>query len=375
MIMIKDRSVIVSGGGTGGHLMPALAISDLLYLNGYKVTLITDARCKKYLSGNEIGYEKHIFNIRQPKKILGYALCILDIIRYTFVTAKIILKNNINVVITCGGYTSAPIVLATVLTGAKLILHEQNSYVGKANYYSSYLATRFFLSFMHTVNLPNIAKDKIVWTGIPGRQKSKTFNSETRIENFANKIESQEEKEKFTILVTGGSQGASIFDAIIPELMVLLSKKYKNIEFEIFQQSRSDDYSEMLKIYKNNNIKCEIAKFFFNIEDYYKKSDFYIGRSGASTIYDILEYQIPSIFIPYPYAKNNHQYYNARNLEEFGAAWVIEQKNSSAEKLCAQISQVIEDKNLKYKISSKLATIKPESSKIILQEIQKLFDK
>ena len=363
--MKKGQIIIVTGGGTGGHLMPAIAMCEQLQENSFRPLLVTDARCEKYLP-DKMEFEHFIIDVQRAGNIkkIFHSLC-----SWTYAirdSINLIRKEKASIVIGCGGYSSIPLILAALVLRKKIILHEQNAYVGRTNYILSYFADLLFLSFIHTVNIPLIDSKKVIWAGIPITKKHQLGRA-VKKSIFSSK--------EITLLVTGGSQGAFIFDRLIIEALKLLQPKFPEYHFKVIQQVRESTSSSLKEEYSKLHIEAEVANFFHNIEDNYLKADIYIGRSGASTINEIINYKIPSIFVPYPSAQNNHQYYNAMNLVEFNAAWLIEQKDLSAEILSNKLEEIIKKKAAIAEMRGKLAELQMNSTEIIIEEIHKIIDK
>lgn len=362
---MTQKTILVTGGGTGGHLMPALAICEILSDEGYKPILVTDSRCLPYLPKNN-KFDTKIIDVTRPNSFINFFLFFRTLISSIFTVIKIILDNKVKLTIACGGYSSLPVLISSIFTWTNLILHEQNSYLGRVNYWFSYLSDKLFTSFMHTINLPLRDSSKIIWTGIPVTKK--------HIQALSNQDKIYKENEK-TLLITGGSQGAEYFDNAIFDAMKILTDKHKNVKFKIIQQSRNAENSELHQKYKEIGVKSKIQNFFHDLEKQYPKCDLFIGRAGASTISELIHYTLPSILIPYPYAKDDHQYQNAMNLAGFGASRLMRQSDITPEKLSNEIEEILFNKSITDKISHLLQELKINSNKIIISEIKKIIDK
>lgn len=361
---MKKKNIIVTGGGTGGHLMPALAICEILQEQGFTPILITDNRCKKYLP-DSLDFEYQIVDLQRLGSVKQIFKVIFNWLSAIISTISLILKVKPKLIIGCGGYSSAPIILASILTRTKFIVHEQNAYLGKTNYFLSYFANKIFLSFMHTINLPLVDSKKLVWTGIPILEK---HNKKYKNQNL-------KKEDEFTILITGGSQGAAIFDEVILSAIEIIKKNCPEIKLNIIQQVRDASCEKLKQKYNKLGINSEVANFYYNIEEKYKTADFFIGRAGASTINELIQYNLPAILIPYQYAKNNHQYHNAMNLIEFEASWMIDQKKLTAEMLADKIKEILNNKSLLKDAKEQLKKLQINSRKIIAEEIYKIVDK
>ncbi len=362
---MRNKTIIVTGGGTGGHLMPAIAICEKLQARGASVILVTDARCKDYLP-NKLPFRAVIINVQRLKTITKIFTSLYSWVKALFDAVNLIDKEKAVAVVGCGGYSSLPLILSALCMRKKIILHEQNAYVGRTNYFFAYLSDLLFLSFMHTVNIPLIDNKKIVWSGIPLTQKHE--------DNAASK-KPVLSKKTITILITGGSQGASILDEMIIEAIRLLKNKLHNKEIKVIQQVRSSICADLKKAYAEINVESDVANFYHNMESNYLDADIYIGRAGASSVNEIINYKIPAIFVPYPHAQNNHQYYNAMNLAEFKAAIVLKQQDMTPETLCNKLLEIIENPEYTNKMVSKLDEMQIDSAEIITTQIHKIIDK
>jgi UDP-N-acetylglucosamine--N-acetylmuramyl-(pentapeptide) pyrophosphoryl-undecaprenol N-acetylglucosamine transferase len=361
--LAKDKkTIVITGGGTGGHLMPALAMCEITSRAGYYPILITDSRCEPFLPKDN-KFKTHIINLQRLDAITSIYGFFKSLIQNIIFLFKLFKSEKVILSIGCGGYSSLPILLVSIFSRTKFILHEQNAYLGRANYWFSYFATTLFTSFMHTVNIPLIDSSKIIWTGIPIPEKHKN-----------QKASEKDEKTKL-IVITGGSGGAAILDEIVPGSMKILLKKFPNYNFKIIQQSRNAEDGKVENEYKKMKIESEVKKFFHNMEDYYSDADIFIGRSGASTISEVINYLTPSILIPYPFAKDDHQTQNAMNLKNFNAAEIIEQKNLSAKSLSTKIEEILFNKDKIKEIKWHLGELKINTNEIIISEIKKIIDK
>jgi UDP-N-acetylglucosamine--N-acetylmuramyl-(pentapeptide) pyrophosphoryl-undecaprenol N-acetylglucosamine transferase len=360
----NSKNIFLTGGGTGGHLFPALAMAELLKENMYEPIVFTDSRCKNYIPDN-LNFRVEVMDLPRPDfRISNIKAFFREFIKTTKYYTELIRSLNPSLVIACGGYSSLPLLVATIFSGVKLVIHEQNAIIGRTNFWFSIFAKKFFISFEKTHKIPFFIKNNIVWTGSPLLYKLKKKDNSNR-----------EIGDVVKILITGGSQGAKIFDEIVPDAIEILKYKFSGRKFIIFQQTSSKDFSNITERYKNMGIDSRVQNFFHDIENYYEKIDIYVGRSGASTINEIIEYRIPSIFVPYPFAKDNHQFFNSLNFLQYNAAIIIDQANLNPDKLAESIGKYIENRNLVKSAIEGIAKLKIDSNKIILSEIKKIIDK
>ncbi|MDD2699187.1 MAG: UDP-N-acetylglucosamine--N-acetylmuramyl-(pentapeptide) pyrophosphoryl-undecaprenol N-acetylglucosamine transferase [Arcobacteraceae bacterium] len=282
--------IVVTGGGTGGHLAVARSLIDELYLRGYKVIFI----------GSTKGADKDWFE-NYPKIELKYFLetkgvvnqsffgkftSLFKIIKEAFFCKEIMKKYGVKKVISVGGFSAASASFGAILGGLELFIHEQNSVMGNLNKITSKFAKEVFSSY----DLNSSIKDYPI---------SEKFFNHQRVR-----------KEIRTIIFLGGSQGATAINNFAIEIAPIL--KEKNIS--IIHQTGKNDLEKCKIFYKENNIEATVFDFDKNILNFMDKADFAVSRSGASSLWELCALGIPTLFIPYPYASLNHQYFNAKFL-------------------------------------------------------------
>jgi len=347
--------VIVSAGGTGGHIYPALAIidkikeeepnSEILYI-GTKNRMekeIVPSYGIKYI-GIEISGFKRKLTLDNFKTISKYLKARKECI-------KIIEKFKPDVVIGAGGYVTGPVIWAAKKLKKKTFIHEQNSVVGLANKYLSRYADKIGVCFESAKE--NLPKEKVYLTGNPCSDKA--INSKSVDLSLYGLS-----KDKKTILIVMGSLGSKT----INEKIMSFIDSFENKDYQILFVVGKD----YLQINKNvklpSNIK--LVSYIENLPGVMKNIDLLISRSGASTISEITALGVPTIFIPSPYVTNNHQYKNAMDLVNRKAALIIEEEKLNKETLIKEIDRVLSnDKNyetLKKNVSK--IGIKNSSDKI-----------
>ena len=218
-----------------------------------------------------------------------------------------------NFVIIMGGYIGIPIAIASKLLGIHIIIHEQNAIPGMANKVISIFANRIFSGFENSLKKAEVIGNPI---------RSSISNIKKPQQRFKNKIG------PLNILILGGSLGASSFNRLLPPIL----NNFNSKQISVIHQSGLKHYEELNRIYKNLAIDTNkenptwllsIEKFIFDIEEKYEWADVVIARSGALTVSEFIEAGIASILIPFPYAVDNHQYYNAKILEDKKAAYIV----------------------------------------------------
>ncbi len=326
------RKIIISTGGSGGHVVPALNLYNHLK-NEFDVNLYTDLRGTKYIP-KEI--KRTIFEVKKvPEKFFYFPLKIFFLF-WTFIKSLIHLRGNkIDILISTGGYMSLPIVLAAKIFNIKIILFEPNSIIGRSNKFLLRLASQILCYDK------NIIIDKSEKSKSPG---NKVVVIDPILNNcFYSKQNTNELKDDIIkILIMGGSQSSLFFSKNLKSEMIQLSKKYK---VEITQQLSSDfDINTYKKEYDKNAIKNNL--FFFEDNFLCKKNNFNIAitRAGASSLAELAYLNIPFISIPFPHATDNHQFLNAKRYYDLNCCWILEEKNFNSGDIYRIIDQIMTNK-------------------------------
>ena len=305
------KKILISTGGTGGHVMPALALYDH-YKNNFNTFITTDKRGLKFIDREN--YPCHIINtpqILKNKLILPINLVLL--IFKLFTSLFFLKKFKIDYVVSTGGYMSLPICLAAKILNLKIILFEPNMVLGKSNKLFLKYASKIICYSDKLMNFPENLKDKIYIINPLLRKKIYSKNKKNIKKN--NKI--------LKILIIGGSQGAKFFDKKISDIIIGINKKIKI--FVIHQIVDKHNQSEIKTNYDKNYIDNFLFEFDDKIFDKFHDIDLAISRSGASTIFELAELKIPFIAVPLPNSKDNHQYYNAKYFSDKNCCWLINQ--------------------------------------------------
>lgn len=283
--------IVITGGGTGGHLKVAQVLMNEFHERGYNPIYIgsTNGQDKQWFE-HERKLQKAIFLDSKGvvnKNFLGKIKSLFQIIKLSFYCNDIFDKLKVTKVISVGGYSAAPAVFGSIfLPGCHLYIHEQNSRMGKLNQLTSFFAKEVFSSY----DLNSKVKDYPV---------DAKFFDEARIR----------EKVK-TIIFLGGSQGAKS----INNFALKAASQLQSMGIHIIHQTGKDDFERVSEKYKAMNIEADVFDFCNDIEKKMAKADFAVSRSGASTLWELSANALPTLFIPYPHAAQNHQFYNAQYL-------------------------------------------------------------
>jgi len=243
----------------------------------------------------------------------------------------------------------------------KIYFHEQNSIIGKVHNIFLFASEKIFLTFKNTRGIKNKFKNKIIYSGIPIRNETNKFA----------KKQFKFKRKKINILVIGGSQGASKLSKIIVEILSNFSNDIQKLVNLTIQAPKSDIFNLKLKL-NQTIISYQIKSFYKDIIKKISLSDLCIARAGASTIFELVKLNKPSILVPLPNATNNHQYYNAKYLCNQKASIIIKEKDLLKKNSLTTIKKMILNPNLLKKMYLKLNKIQDmNSNKIIYQEIFK----
>lgn len=356
--------VIISAGGTGGHIYPALAIinkikekepnSEFLYIGTHN-RMEKDIIPKYNIPFKSI--EIYGFNRKQIFKNIKTIICL---IKANKECKKIISNFKPDIVIGVGGYVTVPVVMSAKKLGYKTFIHEQNSIAGKANLTLSKYADLIGISLKSSEK--EFPKDKVIFTGNPV--------SEDAIKKSAmDKSELGLNKNKKLVLIVMGSLGANTVNNYIEGIL----NKFKNKDYEILFVTGKNYYDYVKKDNIPSNIK--IVPFIENLTRIMKNTDLIVTRAGASTLSEIIALNIPSILIPSPYVPNNHQYKNSLDLVNINAAILLEEKDLVDDVLVSKIDDVLQDKKMIINMKNNLKKLYiPDSSTIIYNNIRKLID-
>ena len=341
-------NILIAGGKTGGHLFPGIAIAQALKTENTNVKILfaglgTEFETKviKSFGFNHTKLYSRPIKGRNPLSLV-FALAIIPV---SIIQALLIIKRfKPNVVIGTGGYSSFAVVAGAWLAGISTAIQEQNTIPGLTNRMLSKIVNTIFLNFKETKLLSD--KKGAIHTGNPVRKIEKTTVDGSNVDESdvdESSLSKAIDKEKFTLLISGGSQGASSINKALLEALSLM----KNLnQYNIIHQTGINDEKQIQAQYSNLGIKNIIVKAFFNDLGFYQDmADLIISRAGAGTISEINLKGLPAILIPYPYAADDHQTSNARELEKIKAAIVISDKGLTGQVLKQHIESLKDNKD------------------------------
>mgnify|MGYP006131820657 CR=1 FL=1 len=321
------KNILISTGGSGGHVVPATILYEHLK-NEYNTLITSDERGAKFLDINKHNIE--IINVTKISKnfllLPFYFFLLFHAIIKSFFFFK---KKKIEILISTGGYMSLPLCIAAKILNIKLFLFEPNMVLGRSNKLFINSCVKIFCYSNKIKNFPLKLKNKIYV--IPPLLR-KEFYSKRKAKNIDRDI---------NLLIIGGSQRAKLFDTIVKESIIKLSKIYK---LKVFQQTSFKNYAHLKNFYLKNNIENQLFDFDDNIPDFMSKSNICITRAGASTLAELIYLTVPHIAIPLPSAKDNHQFENAFFYKELGCNWILNQNEIDNISLTNKLLNIIENK-------------------------------
>ena len=325
------KKILITTGGSGGHVIPSLSIYDALK-DDYEVKISTDLRGSKYI--NKENYNYSLIDV--PKLFSNLLLLPINLIKFCISiirSYKYLKLNNFNILISTGGYMSLPLCLASNLLDIKIYIFEPNSIIGRVNKLTLGFAKKIIC---YDINLK----------GIPKKFSNKIYLVKPLLRKEIYKYQKNNKTnmgQKKKLLIVGGSQGAKFFDEFITKIIIKLSKTHI---VQVLQQVIDLNTKENIKnLYQENRIEHELFDFDNKLLTKAANYDLAISRSGASTISELGFLNIPFVAIPFPYAKDNHQFYNAQFYEKNKCCWLITQKNINENNFINLITKIIEDPN------------------------------
>jgi UDP-N-acetylglucosamine--N-acetylmuramyl-(pentapeptide) pyrophosphoryl-undecaprenol N-acetylglucosamine transferase len=323
----KALRVMIAGGGTGGHLFPGLAIAQEFMAQNKRNTIVFvstgNALERSVLSETDFKLETITAEGIKGRGLWNQAKSALKIPRGIIESLRILKNYKPDLTIGLGSYSAGPVVVGAWLLGTKIALHEQNILPGITNRILSRFADRIYVSFDDTKM--RFDPHKVRLTGNPVRRE--LLNDHPGDEVIRG-------SESFCVLIIGGSQGAHSINMTVIEALNHLTQK-ENLFF--IHQTGSADEKMVSAAYQRLNIAARVQSFFRHMAPLYKQADLIICRAGATTVAEVTAMGKAVIFIPFPFAADDHQALNAGTLVREGAAEMILQKDLSAEVLSQKI--------------------------------------
>lgn len=331
--MKNKKTIAMTGGGTGGHLVIIKAIKeklpyeDLIYIGS------RNGQDKKWFENDGDFRDRYFLNTTGVvnQNIFFKVISLLKIALATKKAMKILKKNNVGVVFSVGGYSSAPAGFAAKALKIPLIIHEQNAFIGRVNQ-SLLPYAKYFIS--------SYSKDSPI-KGYPTKDE---FFQKQRTRRDIN-----------CVIFLGGSQGA----VAINELALKIAPELKARDIKIIHQAGEKNIDYVSQEYQKLGIDAKVFDFTDRLSSHMNEADLAISRSGASTLWELGANALPTIFIPYPHAAGNHQYHNAKFFLDKEVSWIMPEDEIDIKKIISILDEDISNKSIKLMgMVEKYASIK-----------------
>ncbi len=325
------RHYVLAAGGTGGHLIPAFALAVELERRGHHVALITDQR-GAMLPGKPAALVSHILPAgRIGKNPLHWPRGIESILEGKRMALRLFESFQPSAVVGFGGYPAFPALWAATSAGVPSVVHEQNAVLGRVNRFFAGRVDAIATSCREVAKLKSKHLHKVELVGNPVRAEVLALREQP--------FPAFTEDGLLRVLVTGGSQGAGILSAVVPDGLAMLPPALRN-RLQVTQQCRPEDIEAVRDRYASHDIPAELGTYFEDMASRLADAHLFIGRAGASTISELTAVGRPAILVPLPIATDDHQAFNTAEICAAGGARMIRQDRFTAAELAKQIQAI-----------------------------------
>ncbi|UVO51794.1 undecaprenyldiphospho-muramoylpentapeptide beta-N-acetylglucosaminyltransferase [Sphingomonas sp. SUN019] len=329
--MSKPRHFVLAAGGTGGHMVPAAALAEELTRRGHRVALVSDARGVRF-PGLFEGVQTHVLPAgRFAGGPLGWAKATREMWRGRALARQLYRTFRPAAVIGFGGYPAFPALSAAFAEKIPTAVHEQNAVLGRVNRLVAGRVDAIATSYAKTERLKPGHEVKVHHVGNPVRDAVLALRSQP--------YPLLDEDSIFRVLVTGGSQGASVLSQVVPEGLSMLPVAFRR-RLQVTHQARIEDIDAARAKYAELDIAADLATYLPDLPEQLKWSHLVIARAGASTISELTAAGRPAILVPLPSATDDHQTANAREITEAGGARTIAQASFTPAELAKQMQRL-----------------------------------
>ena len=331
-----SKHFVLAAGGTGGHMVPAAALAGELTKRGHRVALVSDARGVRFpglFADGPGGIQTHVLPAGrfQVKKPIGWPSALRDMWRGRAMARELYRTFKPAAVIGFGGYPAMPALLAAFADRIPTAVHEQNAVLGRVNRLVAGRVDAIATSYDRTERLAAKYDAKTHLVGNPVREAVLALRTRP--------YPLLEEDGIFRVLVTGGSQGASILSQVVPDGLAMLPVTFRR-RLQVTHQARIEDIDAVRAKYAAHQIPAELATYLPDLPDQLAWAHLVIARAGASTIAELTAAGRPAILVPLPSATDDHQTANAREIMQAGGARTIPQADFTAKELAKQMQRL-----------------------------------
>ena len=318
---MSQKTALIMAGGTGGHIFPGLAVAEELRARGWRVHWLGAPGSMESRIVPQHGFPLELIDFSgvRGKGLATLALLPLRLLRAFWQALQVVRRVQPDVVVGLGGYITFPGGMMGVLCGKPLVLHEQNSVAGMANKVLAGVADRVFTAF------PDVLK-KAQWVGNPLR--SAFTRQAAPSERFAGRTG------PLRLLVAGGSLGAQALNDIVPRALALIPAADRPL---VTHQSGATQIDALRANYQAAGVQAELTPFIDDTASAFAAADIIVCRAGASTVTEIAAVGAAAVFVPFPFAVDDHQTTNARFLVNAGGGWLVQQSDLTPEGLAKML--------------------------------------
>ena len=318
---MTQKTALIMAGGTGGHIFPGLAVAEELRARGWRVHWLGAPGSMESRIVPQYGFPLELIDFSgvRGKGLVTLALLPLRLLRAFWQALQVVRRVKPDVVVGLGGYITFPGGMMGVLCGKPLVLHEQNSVAGMANKVLAGVADRVFTAF------PDVLK-KAQWVGNPLR--SAFTRQAAPSERFAGRTG------PLRLLVAGGSLGAQALNDIVPRALALIPAADRPL---VTHQSGATQIDALRANYQAAGVQAELTPFIDDTASAFAAADIIVCRAGASTVTEIAAVGAAAVFVPFPFAVDDHQTTNARFLVNAGGGWLVQQSDLTPEGLAKML--------------------------------------
>lgn len=326
-----SRHYVLAAGGTGGHLIPAFALAIELEARGHHVALITDGR-GALLPGRPNSLVTHVLPAgRLGKNPLHWPQGIEAIFEGKRMALRLFESFQPSAVVGFGGYPAFPALWAATSAKIPSVVHEQNAVLGRVNRFLAGRVDVIATSYRETHRLKPKFADKVQLVGNPVRAEVLALREQPFPAFSAEGL--------LRVLVTGGSQGAGVLSAVVPDALAMLPPALRG-RLQVTQQCRPEDIETVRARYAAHDIPAELGTYFENMAERLADAHLFIGRAGASTVAELTAVGRPAILVPLPIATDDHQAYNTAEICAAGGARMIRQDKFTPAEVAKQIQAI-----------------------------------
>jgi UDP-N-acetylglucosamine--N-acetylmuramyl-(pentapeptide) pyrophosphoryl-undecaprenol N-acetylglucosamine transferase len=362
----RGYRLVVAGGGTGGHLFPGIAVAQAFKSRHpeNQVLFVNAGRPLEVDVLSRLGWPQQAIAIEGIKgrsrwRQLAAACKIPGAI---WRAGCIMYRFKPDLVLGVGGYSAGPVVTAASLGGIRTVLHEQNRLPGVTNRILGRMVDRIYLTFDESQEYFNPAKVKV--SGNPVRDEILTLASRPTV--------AVDGKKTFTVLVVGGSQGAQAINHAVVEALPFFGSQRQALRF--VHQTGAQDENPVRQAYLKAGVEARVQAFFDDMACQYEQADMIICRAGATTVAEITVAGKAAIFVPFPFAADDHQTQNALALADLGAAEMIRQEELNGAALAKMIRGYMENRILLTEMAAKAQVLgRPEAARVIVDDMYELL--